>query len=275
MMRKPYVAGQFYPGRARELREALRGLTDPKAPKEKAVAVICPHAGYVYSGAVAGAVLSSVTVPDTVLLLGPSHSPIRPVFAVQDEGSWGTPLGEVPVASGLARLLLERCPSCRVDPKAHEREHSLEVQIPFLQHLAPFVTIVPVSVSHTAALEDLAGLGRAAAEAVRDFGRDVLILASTDMSHYLSREEAREKDGLAIDRILALDAEGLFDVVVREDISMCGFHPVAAALVAAKELGAVRAELVRYATSGDVTGDDREVVGYAGFRVPAAGGPSR
>jgi AmmeMemoRadiSam system protein B len=245
----------------------LLRMTETETPRERAIAAVSPHAGYIYSGAVAGAVLSSITIPDTVLILGPAHASIRPVFAVQDEGAWETPLGEVPIETKLAKALLAACPTCRSDAKAHEKEHSLEVQIPFLQHLNPGVSIVPVCVSHVASFEDLAGLGRAVADSVRVFGRDVLILASTDMSHYVSRVEAREKDGLAIDRILALDPEGLFRTVLREDISMCGFQPVTAALVAARELGAARAELVRYATSGDVTGDDRGVVGYAGLRI--------
>ena len=267
MTRKSFVAGQFYPGRPRELREALGLLTQPGAAREKARAVVSPHAGYVYSGSVAGAVFSSVAIPDTVLIMGPGHRPIRPVFAVQAEGSWETPLGEVPIEKGLAKALLEACPACRSDAKAHEQEHSLEVQVPFLQHFVPDVSIVPVCISHAASYGDLDGLGRAVADAARGFGRDVLIVASTDMSHYVSRAEAREKDGLAIGRILALDPEGLFRTVLQEDISMCGFQPVVAALVAARELGAVKAELVRYATSGDVTGDDREVVGYAGLRI--------
>ncbi len=267
MTRKAFVAGQFYPRHAGELRQALDLMTDPSAVKAKAVAVVSPHAGYVYSGAVAGAVFSSVVVPDTIIILGPGHRPIRPMFAVQSEGAWETPLGEVPIEAGLARALLDACRDCRSDAKAHEQEHSLEVQVPFLQHFNPKVSIVPVCISHLAAYAGLAALGKAVAEAVRGFGRDVLIVASTDMSHYVSRAEAKEKDGLAIDRILALDPEGLFRTVVREDISMCGFQPVTAALAASRELGAVRAELVRYATSGDVTGDDAGVVGYAGLRV--------
>lgn len=267
MTRKPFVAGQFYPGSSRELRQSLELMTDAAAAKATAIAVVSPHAGYVYSGAVAGAVFSSVSIPDTVLILGPGHRPIRPLFAVQSEGAWETPLGEVPIASRLAKALLEACPECRSDAKAHEREHSLEVQVPFLQYFNPKVAIVPVCVSHAAEFADLEGLGKAAADAVRAFCGAVLIVASTDMSHYVSRAEAKEKDGLAIDRILALDPEGLFRTVIGEDISMCGFQPVTAALVAARELGAVKADLVRYATSGDITGDDRGVVGYAGLRV--------
>jgi hypothetical protein len=267
MTRKPFVAGQFYPGRPRELREALERMTDREAPKEEAIAVVSPHAGYVYSGTVAGAVFSSVVVPDTVIILGPGHRPIRPVFAVQGEGSWETPLGAVPIESGLAKALLDSCPLCRNDAKAHEQEHSLEVQVPFLQHFSLGVSIVPVCVSYAASFADLQALGKTLAGVIRGFDRPVLIVASTDMSHYVSRAVAKEKDGRALDRILALDAEGLFRTVVEEEISMCGFQPVTAALVAARALGAVEAELVRYATSGDVTGDDRGVVGYAGLRI--------
>ena len=274
MTRKPYVAGQFYPGRSRELRETLDLLTVRDASgKETAIAVVSPHAGYVYSGPVAGAVFSSVEVPDTVVILGPGHRPIRPGFAIQGRGSWETPLGEVSIEADLAEAILDACPLCRDDAKSHEQEHSLEVQVPFLQHFRPGVAIVPVCVSYVAAYADLEELGRALAAAIRGFGRPVLIVASTDMSHYVSRAEAEKKDGRAIDRILALDPEGLFRTVVSEEISMCGFQPVTAALVAARGLGAARAELIRYATSGDVTGDDSGVVGYAGLRILAA--PSR
>jgi MEMO1 family protein len=273
MTRRPFVAGQFYPGRPGELREALERMTDREAARAEAIAVVSPHAGYVYSGDVAGAVFSSVVVPETVIILGPGHRPIRPVLAVQSEGSWETPLGVVPIESGLANALLDACPPCRSDAKAHEQEHSLEVQVPFLQHFSPQLSIVPVCVSYAASFADLHSLGTAMAGAVRGFERPVLIVASTDMSHYVSRAEAKEKDGRAIDRILALDAEGLFRTVVEEEISMCGFQPVTAAIVAARALGAAEAELVRYATSGDVTGDDRSVVGYAGLRILR--GPSR
>ena len=154
-----------------------------------------------------------------------------------------------------------------MDPAAHEREHALEVQLPFLQYLNRRISFVPIAVSYLAAYPQLEDLGRAVAAAIAGLGRDALVVASTDMSHYVSREEAEARDAPAISRILALDPRGLFDVVKAEDISMCGFQPTAAALVAAKALGAEKAELVKYATSGDSTGDYREVVAYAGFRV--------
>jgi AmmeMemoRadiSam system protein B len=267
MKRKPSVAGQFYPGGAAELRAMIRGMIDPRARKEKAIAVVSPHAGYVYSGPVAGAVFSSVVLPRTCVILGPAHRGIAPVFAIQRSGSWTTPLGEVPVETDLADAIMRSEPLVKEDASAHLHEHSLEVQVPFLQFFKEDIAIVPVCVSYEASYEDLAGLGKALAEAIGGFGSDVLIVASTDMSHYISREAAEKKDNQAIDRVLALDAEGLFRTVVRENISMCGFQPVTAALIAAKDLGALKAELIRYQTSGDVTGDYREVVGYAGIRI--------
>jgi len=267
MKRKAAVAGQFYPGRADELRRMIRTMVDPEAPKAKALAVVSPHAGYVYSGPVAGAVFSSVELPGTFVVLAPSHRPIRTLFGIMDEGEWETPLGSIGIAAGLAAAIQAGAKSIRTDAAAHAAEHALEVQLPFLQYFKKDFEIVPIAVSYLASYDDLAELGSAMAAAIRARSEDVLIVASTDMSHYVSRDEARRKDTLAIERILALDPQGLFDVVTAEDITMCGFQPVTAALVAAKALGARKAELVKYATSGDVTGDDRQVVGYAGLRV--------
>jgi|WetSurMetagenome_2_1015567.scaffolds.fasta_scaffold26088_2 MEMO1 family protein len=268
MKRKAAVAGAFYPASARELRLQVEGMLDASAGRVAAKAIVAPHAGYVYSGPVAGAVYASVVVPDLAVVLAPSHRPIRPTFALMEAGSWETPLGTVPVDAALAAAILKRASeSAVVDPSAHDREHSLEVQLPFLQVLNPDIAIVPIAVSYLAGYAALESLGRAVAGAILDGGRDVLIVASTDMSHYLSRREAEARDALALKAILALDPRGLFDVVKSEDISMCGFQPTAAALVAAKALGATKAEIVRYGTSGDRTGDDREVVAYAGIRI--------
>ena len=267
MRRKAAVAGYFYPGRAGDLRRMLSQMVVPKEKKEKAKAVVSPHAGFIYSGPVAGAVYSSVEIPDTVVLLAPSHRPIRPTFALMTEGDWETPLGTLPVAGDLARLIMKYSKYVQDDPSAHGQEHSLEVQLPFLQFFKNEFSIVPIAVSHLASFEELENLGRAVARGILELGRDALIVASTDMSHYISADEAREKDFLAIQKVLNLDPKGLFDVVKREEISMCGYQPTAAALVAAKDLGARKAELIKYATSGDQTGDYREVVGYAGIRI--------
>jgi AmmeMemoRadiSam system protein B len=267
MKRPAAVAGTFYPSSGRELRRMIEGFIPEETEKWRAKTVVVPHAGYIYSGAVAGATFASVEIPESVLILGPSHRPIRSLFAVMEEGVWETPLGPVPVEPRLAAAILRSSPGTAADPGAHAGEHSLEVQVPFLQVLKPSVSIVPIAISHRAGFEELSRLGEAAASAIRSLGAETLIVASTDMSHFISRAEARKKDFLAIERILDLNPRGLFDVVVEEDISMCGFQPVTAALVASLALGASRSELVAYATSADRTGDDREVVGYAGLRI--------
>ncbi len=267
MTRQPYVAGQFYPGERKDLRQALAALIDPAAAAGPAIAVVSPHAGYVYSGPVAGAVFSAVRVPATAVLLGPAHHEIGPLFAIQTRGGWRTPLGESPVDGPLAGRIMAGCPLVEEDASAHRREHSLEVQLPFIQYLRPDAAIVPLLVSYKAVYEDLEALGRALAAAIGARGGDALLVASTDMSHYVSQKTAELKDMAAVRRILALDPRGLVETVAAERISMCGFQPTAAALVAAVGLGAVRAELVRYQTSGDASGDYGQVVGYASVRI--------
>jgi AmmeMemoRadiSam system protein B len=267
MVRKPAVAGYFYPRNAASLRALLGEMVDPGAKKEKARAVVSPHAGFSYSGYVAGAVYSSVLLPERYVILGPSHRGQRSLFGIMTEGSWETPLGEVPIDPALAEALLRGSPLIKEEEGAHEEEHSLEVQLPFLQYLRSGFSFVPVSVSPAADFGALEALGHALAAAIRQAEKDVLVVASTDMSHYVSQETAREKDFLAIERIQILDARGLYDVVQAQAISMCGFQPTTAAILAAKELGASRADLVRYMTSGETSGDYHQVVGYAGLRL--------
>ena len=267
MKRKPSVAGTFYPGHKDKLLETIERLTDSRAEKKKAVAVIAPHAGYEYSGPVAGAVFSSVEVPRNVIVLGPGHREIGSLFAIQKQGSWLTPLGETPIEPELAALVMARCPLVAEDDRAHLFEHSLEVELPFIQYFEKQAALVPICVSYEAEYDDLESLGRGLAAAVRAFGRPILIVSSTDMSHYVSQKTAEAKDSLAIRRILDLDARGLFETVRREKISMCGYQPTTAAIVAARELGAAGAELIKYQTSGERTGDFTQVVGYAGIRI--------
>jgi hypothetical protein len=267
MVRRPAAAGYFYPKRADELKSLVKGMVDPRAEKEKARAVVSPHAGFIYSGPVAGAVYSSVILPERFVILGPSHRGQRSLFAIMDQGAWRTPLGEVPLDSGLAESLLRHSALIKADERAHEEEHSLEVQLPFLQYLKTAFSIVPLCVSPIADYGALEELGTALAGAVRESGTDVLLVASTDMSHYVSRATAQKKDFLAIERMRALDARGLYDVVQKEDISMCGFQPTTAVILAARELGAGRGDLIRYMTSGETSGDFDQVVGYAGLRL--------
>ena len=267
MKRKAFVAGQFYPGDEERLRRTIGEMSGSQGAPRKAIAVVSPHAGYVYSGPVAGAVFSSTVVPGTVVILGPGHREIGSLFAIQGRGSWLTPLGESPIEADLASRIMKRCALVEEDEQAHLGEHSLEVQLPFIQYYRKDAAIVPICVSHEAGYGELETLGRALAEAIRDSGRETLIVASTDMSHYVTQKTAEKKDMLAIRKVLDLDPAGLYKTVTEERISMCGYQPTAAALVAAIGLGASGAELVRYQTSGETTGDYAQVVGYAGIRV--------
>jgi hypothetical protein len=267
MRRKAYVAGQFYPGRRDELRETIAGMTQTAAARKTAIAVVSPHAGYVYSGPVAGAVFSSTRLPGVFVILGPGHREIGSLFAIQARGSWLTPLGDSPIDEALASRILTACPLVEDNEKAHLGEHSLEVQLPFIQYFRDDAAIVPICVSHEARYDELETLGRALAASIREDGREVLLVASTDMSHYVSQKEAEKKDMMAVRKVLELDPSGLFETVTSERITMCGFQPTTAALVAALGMGASGAELVRYQTSGDASGDYSQVVGYAGIRI--------
>lgn len=276
MIREPAVAGQFYPGRAADLAGFVdRALAaDADGAARSALGVVSPHAGYIYSGAVAGAVFSRVQVPDSVLLLGPNHTGLGTPAGITSTGSWSTPLGTVPIDEALAGALRDACPLLAEDRLAHLHEHSLEVQVPFLQRRNPGIRIVPVALALRSP-NDIESLGDALAVVLADWPEEVLMVASSDMTHYESSQAAEAKDRLAIDRILALDARGLWDTVRNHGISMCGVVPTTVLLRAAERLGASRAELVRYTNSGETSGDYASVVGYAGLVIPrpAAGNP--
>lgn len=267
MRRKPCVAGYFYPGQKDALKDMLQGMVNTESEKHKAVCVVSPHAGYVYSGQVAGAVFSSVRLPSKLILLGPSHRSIQTHFAIMCEGKWSTPLGDLNIATGLADRILQGSELVSEDADAHMHEHSLEVQLPFIQFFNPSCEIVPISNTYFASLEELEELGKAVSAAVEEQDEDILIVTSTDMSHQVPQKTAEKKDFMAIGKILELDARGLYEVVKTEQISMCGFQATTAGLFAAKNLGAQKAELIKYQTSGDVTGDYHSVVGYAGIRI--------
>ncbi len=266
IVRHPVVAGRFYPEEARVLREEVSSYISPTNHKIPALGCIVPHAGYVYSGHVAGAVYSKIAISNRCIVLCPNHTGRGQPLSIMSSGEWETPLGHVPIDSALASALKEKLAFLAEDPEAHRAEHATEVQIPFLQVLNPQFSIVPITVG-TGQFEMLEALGFAMAEVLVQESKPVLMIASSDMNHYESDQITRLKDRKAIDQILALDARGLFDVVAKENISMCGFGPVVAMLTAARQLRATHAELVKYATSGDVSGDRNMVVGYAGVTV--------
>jgi len=266
MIRMPAVAGQFYPGTRAELERAVAALTREVPAREPALAVVVPHAGYMYSGGVAGEVFSSVALPERYIILCPNHTGLGERAAVMARGSWRMPWGDVSIDEELARRLLSACPGLTEDAVAHRREHSLEVQLPFIRRFVPSFRFVPVALSHLS-LEECRALGEGIAAAVRSDAPSPLLVASTDMTHYEPDAQARRKDELAIARILDLDPEGLYRTVRRERISMCGVVPATTVLFAAAALGARSARLVRYATSGEASGDYGQVVGYAGLVI--------
>lgn len=269
MLRLPAVAGQFYPADPRELTRLIRKFSaeDTGSSKTRVRACLVPHAGYIYSGGVAGAVFGRMILPRRVLVLGVRHSPMGEDLAILSEGAWRTPLGDAPLDGALAQRVKAACPALREDSVAHSREHSLEVEIPFLQVLDPGFSFVPIAVG-TLRFEELRELGARLARALQESNEEILVVTSSDLNHYEPDDVTRVKDAKAIDRMEAVDAKGLFDVCRKEKISMCGLGPAVVMLTAMKELGVERGELVRYATSGDVNGDRNAVVGYAGMIFP-------
>jgi hypothetical protein len=266
MLREPAVAHQFYPGDRETLLQSLEEMMPRGVEKKDALAAIAPHAGYIYSGEVAGLTFSRVCVPENVILMGPNHHGQGAPIALMAEGAWRMPFGDVPINEPLASLILEHSTLVEPDILAHRYEHSLEVQVPFLQFLQPKLSLAPLVISHIS-FDHCRQLGLELAAAVKSFARPVLIVASTDMTHYESRRSATAKDHLAMERIEKLDPEGLYNTVLDNRISMCGIMPTTVALVAALELGAKNAELIRYTDSGETSGKTDQVVGYAGFVI--------
>ncbi len=259
------VAGQFYPSEPDALSAQLDSFLSSQK-KEKAIAVICPHAGYIYSGSVAGAVYSRLEIPGKIILLGPNHTGLGPQFSIMTEGAWEVPNGLLPVDTVLAGRILVETPFFTADESAHAFEHSIEVQLPFIARLRPDAAIIPITMM-PALLDYLKKAGQGIARAISGGKEGVLMVVSSDMSHYVPDASAREKDKLAIDRILEMDPEGLLETVTENRISMCGYTPAIVMLYAAKMLGARGGELVKYDTSASASGNFGQVVGYAGIII--------
>ncbi|MFW2367558.1 MAG: AmmeMemoRadiSam system protein B [Desulforhopalus sp.] len=266
-MRQPAVADRFYPGSPQTLTKTLTELLAPYSDKvkQKAKAVVAPHAGYIYSGALAAETLCSVEIPETVVILGPNHHGQGAAVALATS-SWDMVLGEVPVDMEIGNLLLSNNPNIIADDSAHQLEHSLEVQVPFLQIQNPSLQIVPLVISRLT-YKSCVDIGHTLAHAIAQSDKEVLIVASSDMSHYESRRSATKKDEKALNKIIDLDPAALYATVIDNRISMCGVIPVVIALHAAIKLGASTSTLIGYTESGYVSGDKQQVVGYAGFVI--------
>jgi hypothetical protein len=267
MKRMPIVAGQFYKGDNKSLEAEVSSMI-PSTSKSltNAIGVISPHAGLIYSGAVTGELLSRVVITDTVIIIGPNHRGLGERFAIDSNTQWVIPTNTFDVDHDLAKKLLKSCKLLSLDSQAHTYEHSLEVQLPFIAHFNKDAKIIPICVMN-ATIEECKEIGEAIAQVIKKSKKNILIIASSDMSHYVSEKVAKHKDNLAIERVLALDPAGLYEVVHREKISMCGIISSTIMLFASLALNVTLAELVKYMTSGQVSGDYDHVVGYAGIMV--------
>lgn len=264
MIRLPVVAGRFYPEEKAELEALIKTMVDDKAVKENVLGMVVPHAGYPFSGQVVGACLSRVKFPDTFIIIGPNHTGRGKPFSIMSDGKWLTPLGVVDIDKELAKKLVATSKYLREDEEAHRLEHSVEVQLPFLQHFKKDIKFVPIIMT-LSNMETHRQIGKEIAKAIKDTKRNAIVMVSSDMTHYEPHEEAKRKDGLAIRAMLDLNEQELAQRIEGENITMCGYAPALSLLAAMKELDGTQAELVKYQTSGDTTGDTDSVVGYAGI----------
>ncbi len=266
MIRMPIVAGQFYNGNKKGLEHQIKHLMPEGRVKEKVLGALCPHAGFMYSGAVAGEVYSYIKAPETFILLGPNHTGYGEQFAIMSKGKWEIPTAVFDIDESLSFAIMKNSWLFKEDSLAHMNEHSLEVQLPFIANYAANSKIIPITMMH-ASIKQCMEAGEAIAKAIKESGKEVVIIASSDMSHYISDKRARERDSLVEDRLLSLDPVGMYDIVLKEKITMCGYIPSTVMLYAVIALGATRVTKVQYTTSAEVSGDYSHVVGYLGVLV--------
>ncbi|MFH1459270.1 MAG: AmmeMemoRadiSam system protein B [Candidatus Omnitrophota bacterium] len=268
MNRKPVWAGpyKFYPSDPNQLHQYLEQVIDVDKTRITAKAVVLPHAGYVYSGLVAGKTISGINIPDTMIVLGPNHTGLGQPYSLIKSGKWITPLGPLTINETLAILLLDDCKIITEDFRAHEQEHSIEVILPFLQFLNKNTSIVPMVISDCD-INNFELVGMKIAEVIKTYNQPVLIVASSDMTHFESQKKAEQKDSFVIDSILKLNPQEMMVRIKQQNVTMCGFAPVAMSLFAAINLGAKKSELIEYRTSAEASGDYSNVVGYAGIVI--------
>lgn len=264
--RQPAVAGRFYPAEREALVREVEAHIDRNAKKSPVLGIVAPHAGLMYSGDVAGAVYSRIEIPDTVILMGPNHTGQGEEVAIMTEGTWSMPMGDISIDREMANAICEETSTAKQDSSAHRLEHSLETQLPFLQYFKKEFRIVPICLRRMK-VSACKVLSEGIVRAVTRLDKPVLLVASSDMTHYESHDKAKTKDRMAITCIQNRDPVGLFETVRSKKITMCGVNPVTVMLYCSEGLGAKEAELVKYMTSGEVNGDMEKVVGYAGMII--------
>ena len=266
MVREPVVAGQFYSADASSLKKELSSFIPDVKNKTNAIGIVSPHAGYLYSGKIAGEVLASTKPKKTYVIIGPNHTGRGKPFGIDTRSAWKTPLGEIKINSKLTNAILSKSKYLKEDSSSHDYEHSIEVQLPFLQLLSPEFTFVPICVA-TGPKEVYYDIASDIAESIKELNIDTAIIASSDMTHYEDHDSAKKKDMMAIDKILSLDIDGFLDTIEKYEITACGFAPISIMLKVSSLLGGKKTKLVSYCTSGDISGDYSAVVGYAGIII--------
>lgn len=266
MVRQPAVAGSFYSGDAIQLKSDIEDFVIKDCKQQAVLGIISPHAGYMYSGRVAGSLYSRIIIPGTVVILAPNHTGYGVPYSIWPGGSWRTPLGDVMVDEEVVNELVHVCKLVEKDQEAHLYEHAAEVQIPFIQYFNPQSKIVVIVLS-SGNIADLKSIGKSLSLVLQKLSPDALVVASSDMTHHESQASVNRKDKIAINEVLALHEDNLYSKVREMRITMCGIYPAITMLVCSKDRGAKEAELVRYETSGDITGNYDQVVGYAGIMV--------
>ena len=278
MTRPPACAGTFYEASAPDLHHQVHSLLEPDAVALPAIAIVCPHAGLMFSGSVAGAVYSRVRIPHTAILVGPNHTGQGPPLSVYPKGKWAIPGGFVSIAESLAQSLLSLCADAAPDHLAHQYEHCLEVQLPFLFARRPDIQILPI-VLGIRDLTSCLALGAALASLAKTQDEPPILIASTDLTHcgpgfgqppspgLTADAFARSQDRLALNALCALQERDFHHTIETHNITMCGYAPTTAVMHAARILGAQNAGVIRYATSAEISGNVNQVVGYAGVKL--------
>jgi MEMO1 family protein len=265
-IREAIVAGRFYPDDPQMLRQTIESYTHKKGTPIEAKGIVAPHAGYMYSGQTAGEVFTSIHLPRRIIILCPNHTGRGAALALAPSGIWNMPLGPASIDEEMNQILLKECAGLQEDSSAHRNEHAIEVQLPFIQVLQPdfhFSAICVRTIDYSA----METLGHAMARTIGSLKEPVLLIASSDMTHYVSAEEASKQDHFALDPILKLDPAGFHQTILEKKISMCGFAPTVAVLIACKDQAATEGQLIRYTNSGEASGDYAHVVGYAGIVI--------
>ncbi|HZK40532.1 MAG TPA: AmmeMemoRadiSam system protein B [Atribacterota bacterium] len=278
-IRKPAVAGSFYAGDLKSLNRQIENcflhkigpgeipLVNPER-KNNIIGLISPHAGYMYSGPVAANGFYKIALdgkPDTIIILGPNHRGFGEDISIMAEGKWETPLGELKIDTDIAESILRNSKIIKNDKKSHQFEHSIEVQLPFIQYIfGKNIKFLPICMTRQDINTDIE-IAQSICSSVAD--KDVLIVASSDFTHYEPQEYAKKMDKQAINAILNFDPKRLYDMIYQQNLSMCGPGPITVMLNICEKLGAKKAELLKYATSGDITGMYDQVVGYASIII--------